>query len=111
MLASKCGITVGPKKGGRGVDRRPASIKTTCEESLASLQTDVIDLYCLHRRDHSVPIKDSVGALDELVAEGKIRTIGLSEISSTTLRRAHATHPITAANPITPCGRVTRNIA
>lgn len=96
VLASKCGIIVDPKKGGRGVDGRPESIKTTCEQSLANLRTDVIDLYYLHRRDHSVPIEDSVGALAELVAEGKIRTIGLSEISSTTLRRAHAVHPITA---------------
>ena len=96
VLASKCGIIVDPKKGGRGVDGRPESIKTTCEQSLANLRTDVIDLYYLHRRDHSVPIEDSVGAFAELVAEGKIRTIGLSEISSTTLRRAHAVHPITA---------------
>jgi aryl-alcohol dehydrogenase-like predicted oxidoreductase len=96
VLASKCGITADPKTGARGVDGRPASIKRTCEQSLANLQTDVIDLYYLHRRDHAVPIEDSVGALAELVAEGKIRAIGLSEVSSTTLRRAHATHPITA---------------
>jgi aryl-alcohol dehydrogenase-like predicted oxidoreductase len=95
VLASKCGITVEPD-GGRGVDGSPASITRTCEQSLANLQTDVIDLYYLHRRDHSVPIEESVGALARLVAEGKIRTIGLSEVSSTTLRRAHATHPITA---------------
>ena len=96
VLASKCGIIVDPKKGGRGADGRPESIRTTCEQSLANLRTDVIDLYYLHRRDHSVPIEESVGALADLVAEGKIRTIGLSEISSTTLRRAHAVHPITA---------------
>ncbi len=96
VLASKCGIIVDPKKGGRGVDGRPESIKATCEQSLANLQTDVIDLYYLHRRDHSVPIEDSVGSLAELVAAGKVRTIGLSEVSSTTLRRAHAVHPISA---------------
>jgi len=95
VLASKCGITV-EASGGRGVDGSPASITRTCEQSLVNLQTDVIDLYYLHRRDHSVPIEESVGALAGLVAEGKIRTIGLSEVSSTTLRRAHATHPITA---------------
>jgi aryl-alcohol dehydrogenase-like predicted oxidoreductase len=95
VLASKCGITV-EANGGRGVDGTPASIRRTCEQSLVNLQTDVIDLYYLHRRDHSVPIEESVGALAGLVAEGKIRTIGLSEVSSTTLRRACATHPITA---------------
>ncbi len=95
VLASKCGITVEPN-GGRGVDGSPAAIRRTCEQSLVNLQTDVIDLYYLHRRDHAVPIEESVGALAGLVAEGKIRTIGLSEVSSTTLRRAHATHPITA---------------
>jgi len=95
VLASKCGIIVG-EKGRRGVDCSPAAVKRTCEQSLQNLQTDVIDLYYLHRRDPNVPIEDSVGALAELVAEGKVRTIGLSEVSSKTLRRAHAVHPITA---------------
>lgn len=96
VLASKCGIAVEPKTNARLADGRPSSIKRTCEQSLANLQTDVIDLYYLHRRDHAVPIEESVGALAELVADGKIRTIGLSEVSSTTLRRAHAIHPIAA---------------
>ena len=96
VLASKCGIAVEPKTNARVADGRSTSIKRTCEQSLANLQTDVIDLYYLHRRDRAVPIEESVGALAELVTEGKIRTIGLSEVSSTTLRRAHATHPITA---------------
>jgi len=95
VLASKCGITV-QADGERSVDGRPASIKRACEQSLENLQTDVIDLYYLHRRDHSVPIEDSVGAFAELIAEGKIRAVGLSEVSSTTLRRAHAAHPIAA---------------
>ena len=95
MLASKCGIIV-DERGRRGVDCRPEAVKKTCEESLERLQTDVIDLYYLHRRDPKVPIEDSTGALAELVAEGKIRHIGLSEVSSTTLRKAHAVHPITA---------------
>jgi aryl-alcohol dehydrogenase-like predicted oxidoreductase len=95
VLASKCGIVV-DERGRRGVDCSPEAVRQTCEKSLENLQTDVIDLYYLHRRDPNVPIEDSVGALAELVAEGKVRTIGLSEVSSTTLRRAHAVHPITA---------------
>ncbi len=95
VLASKCGIIVS-EDGRRGVDGSPENIRKTCEDSLAKLQTDMIDLYYLHRRDFNVPIEDSVGALAELVAEGKIRHIGLSEVSSSTLRRAHKVHPITA---------------
>ena len=95
ILASKCGI-IATKDGGRGVDCRPETVKHTCEESLQRLQTDVIDLYYLHRRDFDVPIEDSVGAMADLVREGKIKTIGLSEVSSTTLRKAHKVHPITA---------------
>ncbi|MBW1883626.1 MAG: aldo/keto reductase [Deltaproteobacteria bacterium] len=95
VLASKCGIIV-DSDGKRGVDGSPKAIIRTCEESLTNLQTDVIDLYYLHRRDHDVPIEESVGALGELVAEGKIKCIGLSEVSSTTLRKAHAEIPITA---------------
>ncbi|HEY0436000.1 MAG TPA: aldo/keto reductase [Phenylobacterium sp.] len=92
-LASKCGITVGDQ---RQIDGSPANIKDTCERSLRRLKTDVIDLYYLHRWDKRVPIEESVGALADLVAEGKIRTIGLSEVSAPTLRRAHAVHPIAA---------------
>jgi aryl-alcohol dehydrogenase-like predicted oxidoreductase len=92
-LASKCGITVGDE---RQINGDPANLKDTCERSLRRLKTDVIDLYYLHRWDKRVPIEDSVGALADLVAEGKIRAIGLSEVSAPALRRAHATHPITA---------------
>lgn len=95
VLASKCGIIV-DDQGRRGVDCRPEAIKQTCEESLQRLETEVIDLYYLHRRDQKVPIEESVGALAELVTEGKIRAIGLSEVSSVTLRKAHATHAIAA---------------
>lgn len=95
VLASKCGIIV-DDRGRRGVDGRPEAIGQTCDESLERLRTDSIDLYYLHRRDPKVPIEDSVGALAELVKAGKIRTIGLSEVSSTTIRRAHTVHPITA---------------
>ncbi len=93
-LASKCGMTVGEDK--RQINGDPANLKDTCERSLRRLGTDVIDLYYLHRWDKRVPIEDCVGALADLVAEGKIRTIGLSEVSAATLRRAHAVHPITA---------------
>jgi hypothetical protein len=92
-LASKCGLTVGDH---RQLDGRPENLKDTCERSLRRLKTEVIDLYYLHRWDKRVPIEESVGALSDLVAEGKIRTIGLSEVSAPTLRRAHAVHPITA---------------
>ena len=95
VLASKCGITDATGTQ-RGIDGRPETIKAVCEVSLKRLKTDVIDLYYLHRWDRSVPIEDSVGALAELVAEGKIRSIGLSEVSAPTLRRAHAVHPIAA---------------
>jgi aryl-alcohol dehydrogenase-like predicted oxidoreductase len=80
----------------RVIDGRPATIRRHCEESLARLGTDVIDLYYLHRWDKSVPIEDSVGMLSDLVRAGKVRTIGLSEVSASTLRKAHAVHPITA---------------
>ncbi len=93
-LASKCGMT--GVDGKRVIDGRPETLKRTCEESLRRLRTEVIDLYYLHRWDKQVPIEDSVGALAELVREGKIRSIGLSEVSAATLRRAHAVHPIAA---------------
>jgi aryl-alcohol dehydrogenase-like predicted oxidoreductase len=97
-LASKCGAQgVNSERGMRRViDGRPATLKQTCEDSLRRLRTEVIDLYYLHRWDKTVPIEESVGALSNLVAEGKIRAIGLSEVSAGTLRRAHAVHPIAA---------------
>jgi aryl-alcohol dehydrogenase-like predicted oxidoreductase len=98
-LASKCGMQ-GVEKGDgskvRVIDGRPETIKKTCEDSLRRLQTDVIDLYYLHRWDKKVPIEDSVGALSDLVRQGKIQAIGLSEVSASTLRKAHAVHPIAA---------------
>ena len=98
-LASKCGmqgVDPGDGKLVRVIDGRPETIKKTCEDSLRRLQTDVIDLYYLHRWDKKVPIEDSVGALSDLVRQGKIQTIGLSEVSASTLRKAHAVHPIAA---------------
>ena len=98
-LASKCGMQGVDRGDGtkvRVIDGRPETIRQTCEDALRRLQTDVIDLYYLHRWDKQVPIEESVGALGDLVRAGKIRTIGLSEVSATTLRKAHAEHPITA---------------
>jgi aryl-alcohol dehydrogenase-like predicted oxidoreductase len=95
VLASKCGMFKGPD-GKRKIDGRPATLRQTCEEALQRLQTDVIDLYYLHRRDFSVPVEDSIGEMSRLVQEGKVRTIGMSEVSADTLRKAHAIHPLTA---------------
>ena len=98
-LASKGGLGGFPDAQGnvvRGIDGRPATLRRYCEESLRRLQTDVIDLYYLHRWDKKVPIEDSVGELSRMVEEGKLRTLGLSEVSADTLRRAHAVHPIAA---------------
>lgn len=98
-LASKCGMQGVPNADGvkvRVIDGRPDTIKATCEAALKRLRTDVIDLYYLHRWDKQVPIEESVGALGDLVRAGKIRSVGLSEVSATTLRKAHAEHPIAA---------------
>jgi aryl-alcohol dehydrogenase-like predicted oxidoreductase len=93
-LASKCGIT--GVEGKRIIDGRPESILATCDESLRRLQTDVIDLYYLHRWDRSIPIEESMGGMQRLVESGKVRHVGLSEVSAATLRRAHAVHPVAA---------------
>jgi len=95
VLASKCGMFKGPD-GKREINGTPAKIREVAEGALQRLQTDVIDLYYLHRRDFNVPVEDSIGEMKRLVEEGKIRTIGISEVSADTLRRAHAVHPITA---------------
>ena len=99
-LASKCGMqgvdVNGDGKLVRVIDGRPESLRATCEAALKRLKTDVIDLYYLHRWDKQVPIEESVGGLSDLVQAGKIRAIGLSEVSATTLRKAQAVHPIAA---------------
>lgn len=95
FLASKCGIFRNAD-GVREINGRPAVLKKTCDDSLRRLGTEVIDLYYLHRWDKQVPIEESVGALADLLRQGKIRSIGLSEVSAETLRRAHAEHPIAA---------------
>ncbi|MEO1028950.1 MAG: aldo/keto reductase [Pseudomonadota bacterium] len=94
ILASKC--VLGFEDGKRTLDARPESIIKACEASLQRLQTDVIDLYYMHRPDPNVPIEDSIGALAKLVEQGKIRSIGLSEMSADTLRAAANVHPIAA---------------
>ncbi len=94
FLASKGGMA--GVDGKRVIDGRPDTLRRNCEDSLRRLRTDVIDLYYLHRWDKSVPLEDSVGLLADLVREGKLRSIGLSEVSAASLRRAHAVHPIAA---------------
>ncbi len=95
MLASKCGMFRGAS-GGKEIDGHPAVLKANLEDSLKRLQTDVIDLYYLHRWDKRVPIEDSIGAMADMVKSGKVRSIGLSEVSAVTLRKAHAVHAIAA---------------
>ena len=96
VLATKFGL-VSHSGGGSGVlDSSPANIRTAVEGSLKRLDTDHIDLYYQHRVDPNTPIEDTVGALAQLVAEGKVRHIGLSEAGPATIRRAHAVHPVTA---------------
>jgi aryl-alcohol dehydrogenase-like predicted oxidoreductase len=80
----------------RTVDARPERIAAACDASLARLRTEVIDLYYLHRVDPSVPVEESIGSMADLVAAGKVRWLGLSEVSEATLRRANAVHPIAA---------------
>ncbi len=94
FLASKCGMR--GVDGKRVIDGRPETLHATIDESLQNLRTDFIDLYYLHRWDKQVPIEDSVGALGEMVLQGKIGAIGLSEVSASTLRRAHKVMPIAA---------------
>jgi aryl-alcohol dehydrogenase-like predicted oxidoreductase len=97
-LASKGGMAGVMFSDGvkRVIDGRPEAIARNCEDSLKRLGTDVIDLYYLHRWDKRVPIEDSVGAMARLVEQGKVRALGLSEVSAATLKRAHAVHPIVA---------------
>ena len=98
VLASKCGIRLGEGgiKAPRVLDGSRAGVTAVLDESLARLGVDHIDLYYLHRLDPKTPIEESVGALADAVAAGKIRSIGLSEVSAATLRRAAAVHPIAA---------------
>lgn len=97
VLATKFGNLRGqPWAQGREVDGRPEYVPAACEASLKRLDTDYLDLYYLHRVDPQVPIEETVGAMQRLVEQGKIRAIGLSEAGPETVRRAHAVHPLTA---------------
>lgn len=97
VLATKFGIVRDPEDPARrGVDGRPEYVRACCEASLRRLGVDHVDLYYQHRVDPEVPIEETVGAMGELVEEGKVRHIGLSEAGAATVRRAHVTHPLTA---------------
>lgn len=96
FLATKFGFRSNPGAGNIQFDASPAYIKIAVEKSLKRLGIDVIDLYYAHRVDPNVPIEETVGAMAELVKEGKVRYLGLSEASATSLKKAHAVHPISA---------------
>jgi aryl-alcohol dehydrogenase-like predicted oxidoreductase len=97
FLATKFGIVRSAEDPQvRGVNGRPEYVRASCEGSLKRLGVEQIDLYYLHRLDTKVPVEDTVGAMADLVKEGKVRYLGLSEVSAATLERAHAVHPITA---------------
>jgi aryl-alcohol dehydrogenase-like predicted oxidoreductase len=96
VVATKFGFHIDPDGTRRGLDSSPANVRRACDASLKRLGVDVIDLYYQHRVDPNVPIEDTVGAMAELVAAGKVRTLGLSEAGPDTLRRAAKVHPIAA---------------
>ncbi|HEY3446235.1 MAG TPA: aldo/keto reductase [Myxococcales bacterium] len=96
VLATKFGIVRGTDPTKRSINGRPEYVRSACEASLKRLGVDVIDLYYLHRRDPTTPIEDTVGAMADLVKQGKVRHLGLSEVSPETLRAACKVHPITA---------------
>jgi aryl-alcohol dehydrogenase-like predicted oxidoreductase len=96
-IATKFGFAIDPDRpADRAVDGSPENVRRVCEGSLKRLGVEHIDLYYQHRIDPEVPIEETVGAMAELVEQGKVRYLGLSEASAETIRRAHATHPITA---------------
>ncbi|MEY9873247.1 aryl-alcohol dehydrogenase-like predicted oxidoreductase [Streptacidiphilus sp. MAP12-33] len=96
VLATKTGVEITDDGQVVGLNGRPAYVRRALERSLRHLGTDHVDLYYLHRIDPGVPIEETVGALAELVAEGRVRHIGVCEASAATIRRAHAVHPLTA---------------
>ncbi len=96
VLATKFGLISHRQDGASALDSSPESMRVALEGSLRRLGTDHIDLYYQHRVDPGTPIEETIGALGELVSEGKIRHIGMSEAAPATIRRAHAVHPITA---------------
>lgn len=96
VIATKFGIQRGEDKGFRGINGSPEYVRQACDASLQRLGIEYIDLYYQHRVDPNVPIEETVGAMAELVKQGKVRYLGLSEAAPATIRRAHAVHPITA---------------
>jgi aryl-alcohol dehydrogenase-like predicted oxidoreductase len=96
VIATKFGIVRGPDPTTRSVSGKPEYVRSSCEASLRRLGLETIDLYYQHRVDPNVPIEDTIGARAELVDQGKVRFLGLSEASPTTIRRAHAVHPVCA---------------
>ncbi len=97
FLCTKFGVLRDPQtRGVTGVNGRPEYVRSACEGSLQRLGMDVIDLYYLHRADPQVPIEETVGAMAELVRQGKVRHLGLSEVNADNLRRAYKVHPISA---------------
>jgi aryl-alcohol dehydrogenase-like predicted oxidoreductase len=95
VIATKFG-NLRAANGPPTLDGRPEYVKACCERSLQRLETDVIDLYYIHRVDPTVPIDETMGAMSDLVREGKVRHLGISEAGAATIRRAHATHPLSA---------------
>jgi aryl-alcohol dehydrogenase-like predicted oxidoreductase len=96
ILATKFGNVRGEDGSWQGISGQPDYVRSSCDASLQRLGVDHIDLYYQHRVDRRVPIEDTVGAMAELVRKGKVRYLGLSEAAAATIRRAHATHPISA---------------
>ncbi|MEQ1586714.1 MAG: aldo/keto reductase [Cyclobacteriaceae bacterium] len=96
VLATKFAVMRGPNGEFLGLNGKPEYIRQACDQSLQNLGVDAIDLYYMHRQDPKVEIEEIVGAMSDLVKQGKVKYIGLSEVSPETLRRAHAVHPITA---------------
>ena len=96
VIATKFGIVRGDDPRVRAINGRPEYVRAACEGSLRRLGVETIDLYYQHRVDPATPIEDTVGAMAGLVAEGKVRYLGLSEAGPETIRRAHAVHPISA---------------
>src|SRR4029077_12426732 len=96
VLATKFGNVRGPDGSWAGINGRAEYVRSACDASLARLGVDHVDLYYQHRVDPNVPIEDTVGAMADLVRAGKVRHLGLSEAAPETIRRAHASHPITA---------------
>ena len=96
ILATKFAVMRGPKGEFLGLNGKPEYIMQACDQSLQNLGVETIDLYYMHRQDPKVEIEEIVGAMSELVKQGKVKHLGLSEVNAETLRRAHAVHPITA---------------